>query len=191
MRVTDDMERLADMFDDQIDRAKKDFVVFLLGPGFPEITQTFRRDVKTELEERGYNAIIMREIKFTLNPKSANPLRDKFWHIVNCYHIELFVCVFPGDGQTHAVIQEVAYVEERCGSERATQLFRFCFSDDFSVVENLPQYTKNLLTGVNTIRYCELNPSCIAWAIARIIDNETREIAVRKNRISDCLYAEK
>jgi len=190
MLLTDTMKGLADEFDNQIEQGKKDFVVFLLGPGYPEITLDFRKAVKNELEGQGYNAVIMRDVDFTPNPDSANTLRDKFWHIIKCYHIELFICIFPGDGQTHAVIQEVGYVEEHCGSETATRLFRFCFSDDFSVLENIPQYTKNLFSGVNTVRYCELNPSCIAWTIGQIIDNEIREITVRGFRLSDCLHQE-
>ncbi|MBS3796110.1 MAG: hypothetical protein KGY80_14485 [Candidatus Thorarchaeota archaeon] len=185
--ITEAMRKLADEWDEQINQAKQEFVVFLLGPGYPTITQDFRKSVTTCLMERGYKAILMREISYEAEPNSVNPLRDKFWYIVRRFNIRLFVCIFPSGGKTHAVISEVAYIEERCGSEQAAHLCRFCFSDDFSVLANIPQYTKNLLTEVNTVRYCDFNPACIAWTIERIIDNEIREIKGGNRSQYDCL----
>ncbi|MFW9804216.1 MAG: hypothetical protein ACFFFC_16265 [Candidatus Thorarchaeota archaeon] len=174
-------------FDNQILRERSRFFAFLLGPGFPKSAQDFRVAVKEVLEEHGYNGIIMREEPFKASKRSKNPLYDKFWYIVRKYDIQLFICIFPGDGQTHAVIQEVAYIEERCKSKTAAKLLRFCFSDEFSIIANIPQYTKNLVDGANTLSFCEGNPACLAWSIERVIDNEIREIAERKKQYSDCL----
>jgi hypothetical protein len=185
--ITEAMRKLADEWDEQIDQAKQEFVVFLLGPGYPTITQDFRKSVMTCLKERGYKAIVMRQVSYEAEPNSVNPLRDKFWDIVSKFNIRMFICIFPSGGKTHAVINEVAYIEERCGSAQAAHLCRFCFSDDFSVLANIPQYTRNLLTEVNTVRYCDFNPACIAWTIERIIDNEIREIKGGNRAQYDCL----
>ncbi len=187
VRITEAMMKLADKWDEQIHQAKQDFVVLLLGPGYPSIAQDFRKLVMTHLNERGYRAIVMRDISYKPEPNSVNPLRDKFWYIVNKFSISLFVCIFPGGGKTHAVMSEVAYIEERYGSKQAARLCRFCFSEDFSVLANIPQYAKNLLTEVNTVRYCDLNPACVAWTIERIIDNEIREGEEDDRTRHDCL----
>ncbi|MFO7835102.1 MAG: hypothetical protein R6V83_00460 [Candidatus Thorarchaeota archaeon] len=187
VRITEAMKKMADEWDGQIHQAKGEFVVFLLGPGYPSITQDFRKLVMSHLHKRGYRAVVMRYISYESEPNSVNPLRDKFWYIVKRFNVRLFVCIFPGGGQTHAVINEIAYIEERCGSEQAARLCRFCFSDEFSVLANIPQYTKNLLTEVNTVRYCDFNPACVAWTIERIIDNEIREDEEGNRPRYDCL----
>ncbi|MBS3795978.1 MAG: hypothetical protein KGY80_13825, partial [Candidatus Thorarchaeota archaeon] len=94
-RITSAMKKVADEWDKQIHQAKGEFGIFLLGPGYPSITQDFRRLVISHLNERGYRAIVMRDVSYEPKPESVNPLRDKFWHIISRFNIRLFICIFP------------------------------------------------------------------------------------------------
>jgi hypothetical protein len=126
--------------DQDIEVRKRDFVVLLLGYGYPEYALDLRIKAKEALRKRGFDVYIMREIE----TKPNESLNDKFRRILDEYCPQLFLILVSQEVGATGVSYEVSLLVERYGRNEACKMIRICAGKRVDLRRSFNQYITEL-----------------------------------------------
>ena len=156
-RVREDEELLerARSIDSAVEAARKDFVVFLLGSGYPTRALELRKNAAEALKRRGYNIVVMEEVdSVPLDDSEKALINDKFWEVVNEYQPSLFlILVSQSKPPPTGVVYELGLLVGKYGREGAVRRIRFCIAEKVDRLEALPRYVRELLREIPEYPY--------------------------------------
>lgn len=142
VRVDIDKLYLAKSLDEDhsIEVKKKNFIVLLLGYGYPEYALDLRAKAKDVLRNRGFEVHIMRDIETLPDEK----LNDKFRRILRDYSPKLFLILISQNLGASGVSYEVSLLVERYGQKEASKMIRMCVGKRVDMKVSLIQYVTEL-----------------------------------------------
>jgi hypothetical protein len=121
----------------------------LLGPG--EFLD-FRRKVKEELVQKGYDVVIMEELS---ELETDSSLDEKFERIVRKYDPFLFIAFFHKDADMRGVIFEVGFISCYYKTVNIGEKLAFLGDKDYSWNNYAPAYITTSLSKIRTANYDE------------------------------------
>ena len=125
---------------------KIDYVVFLLGSGFPPEALEFRKKAGKALKDRGYNIIVMEELDGApIEGDSKELANEKFRRILKNYRPNLFlILVSQSLPAASGVTYEIATLVERHGIKKASSMIRMCVKRGVDMNQVYPAYVREL-----------------------------------------------
>jgi len=119
---------------------KRDFMVLLLGYGYPDSALELRKKVSEILRKHGFSVYIMREIKSKRNEK----LNAKFRRILRDYDPKLFLVLINQELGATGASYEVSLLVERHGEKKASQMIRMCVGKKIDLGKSFNEYVTEL-----------------------------------------------
>ncbi len=125
---------------------KLDYVVFLLGSGFPPEALEFRKKAGKALKDRGYNILVMEELDGAPTEGDSKELaNEKFRRILEKYRPNLFlILVSQSLPAASGVTYEIATLVERYGIKKASGMIRMCAKKGVNMNQAYPAYVREL-----------------------------------------------
>ncbi len=125
---------------------KLDYVVFLLGSGFPPEAFEFRKKAGKALRDRGYNNLVMEELDGAPTEGDSKELaNEKFRRILESYKPNLFlILVSQSLPAASGVTYEIATLVERHGIKKASSMIRMCVKKGVDMNRVYPTYVREL-----------------------------------------------
>ncbi len=125
---------------------KLDYVVFLLGSGFPPKALEIRKKAGKALKDRGYNIIVMEELDGAPTEGDSKELaNEKFRRILKNYRPDLFlILVSQRLPAASGVTYEIATLVERHGIKKASSMIRMCVKKGVDMNYVYPAYVREL-----------------------------------------------
>ena len=125
---------------------KPDYVVFLLGSGFPPEALEFRKKAGKTLKNRGYNILVMEELDGAPTEGDSKELaNEKFRRILENYRPNLFlILVSQSLPAASGVTYEIATLVERHGIKKASSMIRMCAKKGVDMNRVYPTYVREL-----------------------------------------------
>jgi hypothetical protein len=121
-KVTKKISEKAIEEDQNIEVKRQDFVVLLLGYGYPQSALDLRLEAKNVLRTRGFEIYMMEEIE----TRPEETLNAKFRRILKEYSPSLFLILVSQELGATGASYEVALLVERYGQEKACKMIRIC-----------------------------------------------------------------
>jgi len=126
--------------DQSIKVEKQDFIVLLLGYGYPQSALDLRLEAKSALRTRGFEIYMMEEIE----TKPAETLNAKFRRILKEYSPRLFLILVSQELGATGASYEVSLLVERYGQTRACKMIRICAGKSVKLGISFNQYITEL-----------------------------------------------
>jgi hypothetical protein len=125
---------------------KVDYVVFLLGSGFPPEALEFRKKTGKALNDRGYNIIVKEELDGAPTEGDSKELaNEKFRRILKNHRPNLFlILVSQSLPAASGVTYEIATLVERYGIKKASSMIRMCVKKGVVMNHVYPTYVREL-----------------------------------------------
>ena len=125
---------------------KLDYVVFLLGSGFPPEALEFRKKTGNALKDRGYSILVMEELDGApIEGDSKELANEKFRRILENYRPNLFlILVSQSLPAASGVTYEIATLVERYGIKKASGMIRMCAKKGVDMNRVYPTYVREL-----------------------------------------------
>jgi len=125
---------------------KRNYVVFLLGSGFPPEALEFRKKAGKALKDRGYNVLVMEELDGAPTERDSKELaNEKFRRILKNYRPNLFlILVSQSLPAASGVTYEIATLVERHGIKKASSMIRMCAKKGVDMNQVYPAYVREL-----------------------------------------------
>ncbi|MHA1587929.1 MAG: hypothetical protein ACTSV9_04030 [Candidatus Thorarchaeota archaeon] len=125
---------------------KLDYVVFLLGSGFPPKALEIRKKAGKALKDRGYNILVMEELDGAPTEGDSKELaNEKFRRILKNYRPDLFlILVSQNLPAASGVAYEIATLVERYGIKKASGMIRMCAKKGVDMNQVYPAYVREL-----------------------------------------------
>jgi len=132
--------------DQNIARWKLDYVVFLLGSGFPPEALELRKKAGNALKDRGYSILVMEELDGAPTEGDSKELaNEKFRRILEEYRPNLFlILVSQSLPAASGVTYEIATLVERYGIKKASGMIRMCAKKSVDMNQVYPAYVREL-----------------------------------------------
>jgi len=125
---------------------KLDYVIFLLGSGFPPEALELRKKAGKALKDRGYNILVMEELDGAPTEGDSKELvNEKFRRILENYRPNLFlILVSQSLPAASGVTYEIATLVERYGIKKASGMIRMCIKNGVDMNQVYPAYVREL-----------------------------------------------
>jgi len=142
----EDFSKQGEAEDQNIVLWKLDYVVFLLGSGFPPEALEFRKKAGKALKDRGFNILVMEELDGApTEGDSKEPANEKFRRILKNYRPNLFlILVSQSLPAASGVTYEIATLVERHGIKKASSMIRMCVKNGVDMNHAYPAYVREL-----------------------------------------------
>jgi len=142
----EDFSKQGEAEDQNIVLWKLDYVVFLLGSGFPPEALEFRKKAGKALKDRGFNILVMEELDGAPTEGDSKELaNEKFRRILKNYRPNLFlILVSQSLPAASGVTYEIATLVERHGIKKASSMIRMCVKNGVDMNHAYPAYVREL-----------------------------------------------
>lgn len=140
------IDNWAEEKESKINVAKQRLMIFLLGPGIPEVELTKRKHIANELRKKKYNVIVMEDERDWLE---YGTIVDKFQDLLQKFDPQLIIALFTKNGSSLGVTFEIGYICGYYGRVETAKRLRFLLEAKLDERKILTSYIrKGLFTTI-------------------------------------------